>query len=71
VIFLDWTVDDIRNPQHVGVVLYVEGGYVYTIEGNVAASYTDGGRYGTVGLRKYAVDDPRILGYGVLDWKTE
>lgn len=71
VIFLDWVVDEVRNPQHVGVVLYVEGEYVYTIEGNVAASYTDpSGGYGTVGLRKYKLDDPRILGYGVLDWKT-
>jgi hypothetical protein len=76
VIFFDWVVDNVRNPQHVGVVLYtgteeVDGKtveYVYTIEGNVAASSTE--RYGTVGLRKYEINDKRILGYGVLDWKT-
>ena len=79
VIFLDWVVDNVRNPQHVGVVLGTgtekvnneDVTYVYTIEGNVAASYTDtNGRYGTVGLRKYELSDPRILGYGVLDWQT-
>lgn len=73
IIFLDWVINQERNPQHVGVVLYVdeENKIVYTIEGNVAASYTEpDGRYGTVGLRKYKLDDPRILGYGVLDWKT-
>ena len=71
VIFFDWVEDNVRNPQHVGVVLYVEDGWVHTIEGNVAASYTDpNGRYGTVGLREYKIDDPRILGYGVLDWQT-
>ena len=79
VIFFDWVVDNVRNPQHVGVVLgtgteNVDGvnvTYVYTIEGNVAASYTDpNGRYGTVGLRKYELSDRRILGYGVLDWQT-
>lgn len=71
IIFLDWVEDDVRNPQHVGVVLYTdeEDGktYVYTIEGNVAASSTE--RYGTVGLRKYEINDKRILGYGVLDWQ--
>ena len=71
IIFLDWVFNEERNPQHVGVVLFVdeENRIVYTIEGNVAASYTDS--YGTVGLRKYSLDDPRILGYGVLDWKTD
>ena len=71
IIFLDWVVNEERNPQHVGVVLYVDekNKVVYTIEGNVAASCTDGGRYGTVGLRKYNLEDPRILGYGVLDWQ--
>ena len=76
VIFYDWVFNDIKDPQHVGVVIGTayEGtgenkiGYVYTIEGNVSnASST----HGVVGVRKYKLNDPRILGYGVLDWKNE
>lgn len=58
-IFFDWIVDSESDPQHVGVVLKVQDGYVYTIEGNSS---------NRVALRKYPVGDPRILGYGVLAW---
>ena len=64
-IFFDWeagrtnTNDTPHDPDHVGAVLYVSGGTVYTIEGN------SGGR---VAIRSYALDDQRILGYGVLPW---
>lgn len=59
IIFFDWIVDSENNPQHAGVVLQVKDGYIYTIEGN-----TDG----VVAVRKYAADDKRILGYGILNW---
>lgn len=59
-IFFDWSGGD--DPAHVGVVFYVDapGGKLYTIEGN------SGSR---VAIRSYALDDPCILGYGVLNWK--
>ena len=66
-IFFDWeagrtnTNDTPHDPDHVGAVLYVSGGTVYTIEGN------SGGR---VAIRSYALDDQRILGYGVLPWAS-
>ena len=57
-VFFDWITDDnVENPQHVGVVLKVDGDYIITIEGNSA---------GRVAMRRYAKDDSRILGYGVL-----
>ena len=59
IIFFDWIVDDQEDPQHAGVVLQVKDGCIYTIEGN-----TDG----VVAVRKYAADDKRILGYGILNW---
>ena len=59
VIFFDWIVDDAYNPQHVGVVLAVRNGWIYTIEGN---------SNGRVAVCKYAPDDPQILGYGILNW---
>lgn len=59
IIFFDWDGDEI--PNHVGAVLLVEDGYVHTIEGNSS---------NMVVVSKYPVDDYRILGYGVLDWKN-
>ena len=58
-VFFDWDRD--RDPDHVGAVLCVEGNFLYTIEGN------SGGR---VAVQRYPLSDPRIVGYGVLNWKT-
>ena len=60
VIFFDWIENDTSYPQHVGVVLKVTDTLVCTIEGN-----TDN----QVAVRQYALEDPHILGYGVLNWK--
>lgn len=58
-VFFDW--DGGTDPDHVGAVLCVEGDFLYTIEGN------SGGR---VAVNRYPKNDPRIVGYGVLNWKT-
>lgn len=58
-VFFDWDRD--RDPDHVGAVLCVDGNQLYTIEGN------SGGR---VAVNRYPKNDPRIVGYGVLNWKT-
>lgn len=59
-VFFDW--DGGTDPDHVGAVLCVEGDFLYTIEGN------SGGR---VAVNCYPKNDPRIVGYGVLNWKTK
>lgn len=58
-VFFDW--DGKSDPDHVGAVLCVEGNFLYTIEGN------SGGR---VAVHRYPLSDKRIVGYGVLNWKT-
>lgn len=58
-VFFDWDRD--RDPDHVGAVLCVDGNQLYTIEGN------SGGR---VAVNRYPLSDKRIMGYGVLNWKT-
>lgn len=59
-VFFDWDRDS--DPDHVGAVLCVtEDGYLYTIEGNSS---------GRVAFNCYPKNDPRIMGYGVLNWKT-
>lgn len=59
-VFFDWDRDS--DPDHVGAVLFVDETQLYTIEGN------SGGR---VAVNCYPKNDPRIVGYGVLNWKTE
>lgn len=67
-IFFDW---DNTSPDswsetasdldHVGAVFYTDDQYVYTIEGNSGV--------GVVDLKRYLLTDPRIIGYGILNWK--
>ena len=59
-VFFDW--DGGNDPDHVGAVLCVKDGYLYTIEGNSG---------GKVAVNRYPKNDPRIVGYGVLNWKTK
>lgn len=58
-VFFDW--DGGSNPDHVGAVLCVDGDQLYTIEGNSG---------GKVAVQRYDLNDKRIVGYGVLNWKT-
>ena len=55
-IFFDWSGEK-KDPAHVGVVLDVRGGDVYTLEGNSS---------NRVAVRKYSLNEPDIMGYGVL-----
>lgn len=59
-VFFDW--DGGSDPDHVGAVLCVEGNFLYTIEGNSG---------GKVAVNRYSLGDSRIVGYGVLKWKTQ
>lgn len=59
-VFFDWDRDS--DPDHVGAVLCVDGNQLYTIEGNSG---------GKVAVNCYPKNDPRIVGYGVLNWKTQ
>lgn len=60
-VFFDWDRDRDSDPDHVGAVLCVDGNQLYTIEGNSG---------GKVAVNCYPKNDPRIMGYGVLNWKT-
>ena len=61
-VFFDWDGGTDPDPDHVGAVLCVEGDYLYTIEGNSG---------GKVAVQRYLLSDSRIVGYGVLNWKTK
>lgn len=60
IIFYDWqdtgTGDCKGSSDHVGIVYYVDGDYIYVIEGNYNNS---------VAIRKIKIDSKSIRGYGV------
>lgn len=65
IIYFDW--DANGGYDHVGIVTYVSGGRVHTIEGNAGnAVRIDGGRTGG-----YALTDSQIIGYGVPDYQSD
>lgn len=61
IIFFDWDPEKDNGYDHVGAVLKVDtaNNIIYTIEGNTA---------NMVAVRSYKIDDPDIVGYGVLNW---
>lgn len=66
-VFFDWEnrssiwTENTSALDHVGAVFYADSTYVYTIEGNNSDR---------VELNRYSLSDPRIVAYGVLNWKT-
>lgn len=53
---------------HTGIVEKVEGGYVYTIEGNTSGASGVVSNGGGVCRKKYKLNSPSIGGYGRPDW---
>lgn len=56
-VFFDWDGDS--DPDHVGAVMLVRDGTVYTIEGNSG---------GKVAVHSYSRNDACVMGYGLLKW---
>lgn len=54
--------DNKGEINHTGIVYKVEGGYVYTVEGNSGDE---------VKTHRYAASNKKIAGYGHPDWKEE
>lgn len=64
IIMFDW--DNTGNCDHVGLVEKVEGGKVYTVEGNSKGGFTT---YG-VRYKSYSLDSKYIIGYGALKYEA-
>lgn len=69
-IFFDWAGGS-SNEDHIGIVVYSDSSYVYTIEGNTsdAEGLEDNG--GGAYFKKYSLGYDYITGYGVLPYKTD
>ncbi len=50
--------------SHVGIVRYVSGGYVYTVEGNTSGQHGEVNEGGGCFMKSYALSYNRIYGYG-------
>lgn len=55
-IYFDWQHD--RWSDHVGIVTFIDGEYIYTIEGN---------RKNTVSTRKIGIHSKSLYGFGLMD----
>lgn len=53
-----------RNESHIGIVEYVSGGYVHTIEGNTSGGSGLEANGGGVFRKAYSLTSPYIEGYG-------
>lgn len=67
-IFFDTNPEDRDfTVNHAGAVVKIEGPTIYIIEGNTLRGKNH--PTGTAAVLSYDLSDPRILGYGVLNWQ--
>jgi len=62
---------DGASESHIGLVLYVKNGTVYTVEGNTSSAQGLESNGGGVYVKSYDLSDRCIRGYGVLPYKAE
>ena len=55
---------------HIGLVVYTDGSYVYTVEGNTSSGTGLEANGGGVYFKKYALSSSNIDGYGALDYPS-
>ncbi len=58
-----------KGPCHIGIVLYVKGGRVYTVEGNTSSGTGLEANGGGVYFKNYSLTYSSLHGYGVLPYK--
>lgn len=63
-----FTKDGGKTMYHTGIVVKVEGGKVYTIEGNTSSASGVIANGGCVRQKSYSINYARIGGYGRPDW---
>ncbi len=62
---------DRKTSSHIGIVLYSEGGMIYTIEGNTNSASGLEVNGGGVYTKSYKAASTSILGFGTLPYKTK
>ncbi len=67
-IFYSW---DGTNQAHIGLVIYSDGTYVYTVEGNTSDAEGLEANGGCCAVKTYSLSSKYISGYGVLPYKEK
>ncbi len=68
-IFFHWSgSSDMSDADHIGIVVYTDGEYVYTVEGNTSDSEGMEDNGDGVYFKKYSLGYSCIVGYGVLPY---
>lgn len=62
--------EDAKLESHIGIVLYCDGEYVYTVEGNTSSASGLETNGGGVYTKSYRLSSSYIRGYGVLPYKV-
>ena len=62
--------EDSKVESHIGIVLFTDGEYVYTVEGNTSAANVLESNGGGVYVKSYHLSSAYIRGYGVLPYKV-
>lgn len=57
------------TSSHIGIVLYTDGNYVHTIEGNTSSGSELDVNGGGVYVKQYTLRNTKIFGYGVLPYE--
>ncbi len=68
-IFFSWS-GATSSEDHIGIVVYSDDSYVYTVEGNTSSQNSLDSNGDGLYFKKYALDYKYITGYGVLPYKT-
>ncbi len=62
--------EDGKLESHIGIVLFSDGEYVYTVEGNTSSASGLEANGGGVYVKSYSLSSAYIRGYGVLPYKV-
>ncbi len=62
--------EDGKLESHIGIVLFCDGEFVYTVEGNTSSSNGLEANGGGVYVKSYSLSSAYIRGYGVLPYKV-
>lgn len=68
-IFFSWS-GATSSEDHIGIVVYSDDSYVYTVEGNTSSQNSLDSNGDGLYFKKYALNYQYITGYGVLPYKT-
>lgn len=66
-----FTDNPFKTASHIGIVLYIDGDMIYTVEGNTTVTQELDTNGDEVCIKSYKIDDSKITGYGDMPYNTD